>query len=197
MTYDTFCETVVHAGRQTAVSTRANAKDGTKLAKTPSAQSAPPKNRNRNWNQRTRMEPQRTTDPPFLPPSTTPSHRQNIPIPPGPGPSPHTVTVVTYEAFREITNFICNNGDDWNEFCTNTTRTARKPTTPTSSLNSLLKHKTDKNKGRLTPEPLLRPNPHRVVLFPIQHDDIWQMYKKAEASFWTAKEINLKTDTTD
>ena len=33
--------------------------------------------------------------------------------------------------------------------------------------------------------------------FPIQHDDIWRMYKKAEASFWTAEEIDLKTDTTD
>jgi hypothetical protein len=60
-----------------------------------------------------------------------------------------------YEAFRKITNFIRNNGDDWNEFCTNTTRTARKPTIPTHSLNSISKHKTDKNKGHLAPEPLL------------------------------------------
>ena len=40
-------------------------------------------------------------------------------------------------------------------------------------------------------EPLLRPNPKRFVLFPIQYHDIWQMYKKAEASFWTAEEVDL------
>ena len=40
-------------------------------------------------------------------------------------------------------------------------------------------------------EPLLRPNPQRFVLFPIQYHDIWQMYKKAEASFWTAEEVDL------
>jgi hypothetical protein len=34
-------------------------------------------------------------------------------------------------------------------------------------------------------------------LFPIQHDDIWAFYKKAEASFWTAEEIDLSTDILD
>lgn len=38
-------------------------------------------------------------------------------------------------------------------------------------------------------EPLLRDNPRRFVVFPIQYHDIWQMYKKAEASFWTAEEV--------
>lgn len=51
--------------------------------------------------------------------------------------------------------------------------------------------------GVLTTEPLLETNPHRFVLFPIQHDDIWQMYKKAEASFWTAEEIDLSADSVD
>ncbi len=46
-------------------------------------------------------------------------------------------------------------------------------------------------------EPLLVQNKNRFVLFPIQHDDIWQMYKKAEASFWTAEEIDLSADTKD
>ena len=34
-------------------------------------------------------------------------------------------------------------------------------------------------------------NPHRFVIFPIQHHDVWAMYKKAEASFWTAEELDL------
>ena len=38
-------------------------------------------------------------------------------------------------------------------------------------------------------EPLLRENPRRFVIFPIEYHDIWQMYKKAEASFWTAEEV--------
>ncbi|RMG79128.1 MAG: ribonucleoside-diphosphate reductase [Bacteroidetes bacterium] len=46
-------------------------------------------------------------------------------------------------------------------------------------------------------EPILRENPDRFVLFPIQHHDIWQMYKKAEASFWTAEEIDLAQDIFD
>jgi ribonucleoside-diphosphate reductase beta chain len=46
-------------------------------------------------------------------------------------------------------------------------------------------------------EPILEPNEGRFVLFPIQHDDIWAFYKKAEASFWTAEEIDLSTDILD
>ena len=64
-------------------------------------------------------------------------------------------------------------------------------------LNPPSQHKTAETKGILPPEPLLQEHPHRFVLFPIQHNEIWQMYKKAKASFWTAKEIDLKTDTTD
>jgi ribonucleoside-diphosphate reductase subunit M2 len=43
-------------------------------------------------------------------------------------------------------------------------------------------------------ELLLRANPNRFVLFPIKHQDIWQFYKKAEASFWTAEEVDLSKD---
>ncbi|MCP2043067.1 ribonucleoside-diphosphate reductase small subunit [Pontibacter sp. HSC-36F09] len=46
-------------------------------------------------------------------------------------------------------------------------------------------------------EPILQENPNRFVLFPIQHDEVWQMYKKAEASFWTAEEIDLSQDQKD
>jgi ribonucleoside-diphosphate reductase beta chain len=46
-------------------------------------------------------------------------------------------------------------------------------------------------------EPLLVEDPNRFVLFPIKHDDIWQFYKKAEASFWTAEEIDLSQDISD
>lgn len=46
-------------------------------------------------------------------------------------------------------------------------------------------------------EPLLQDNKDRFVIFPIQHDDIWQFYKKAEASFWTAEEVDLSPDMND
>lgn len=46
-------------------------------------------------------------------------------------------------------------------------------------------------------EPILEENKDRFVLFPIQRDDIWAFYKKAEASFWTAEEIDLAPDLID
>jgi len=38
-------------------------------------------------------------------------------------------------------------------------------------------------------EMLLRHNPSRFVIFPIQHKEIWDMYKKHMASFWTTEEV--------
>lgn len=46
-------------------------------------------------------------------------------------------------------------------------------------------------------EPILKENKDRFVLFPITHSDIWKYYKKAEASFWTAEEIDLSQDLKD
>jgi ribonucleoside-diphosphate reductase beta chain len=46
-------------------------------------------------------------------------------------------------------------------------------------------------------EPILHENKNRFVLFPIEHNDIWSFYKKAEASFWTAEEIDLEADLVD
>ena len=46
-------------------------------------------------------------------------------------------------------------------------------------------------------EPILQPNKDRFVIFPIQHPDIWDWYKRQEASFWTAEEIDLEQDVID
>ena len=46
-------------------------------------------------------------------------------------------------------------------------------------------------------EPILEKNENRFVIFPIEHHDIWEWYKNAEASFWTAEEIDLHQDLTD
>jgi len=46
-------------------------------------------------------------------------------------------------------------------------------------------------------EPILQENKDRFVIFPIKHDDIWDWYKKMEACFWTAEEIDLHQDLTD
>ena len=43
-------------------------------------------------------------------------------------------------------------------------------------------------------EPLLNPDDKRFVMFPIKHDDIWQMYKKQVDCFWRAEEIDLTKD---
>ena len=49
----------------------------------------------------------------------------------------------------------------------------------------------------MKPEPILQENNNRFVIFPIEHHDIWEWYKKCEASFWTAEEIDLHQDLTD
>jgi ribonucleotide reductase beta subunit family protein with ferritin-like domain len=49
----------------------------------------------------------------------------------------------------------------------------------------------------VTDEPLLMENPGRFVLFPIQHQDIFDMGKKAVAVFWTTEEVDLTKDTKD
>jgi len=46
-------------------------------------------------------------------------------------------------------------------------------------------------------EPLLRDNPQRFVIFPIQYADIFKKYKEAVASFWTVEEVDLSKDLND
>ena len=46
-------------------------------------------------------------------------------------------------------------------------------------------------------EKILKENPGRFVLFPIEHHDIWKLYKQQEACFWTAEEIDLAQDIYD
>ena len=46
-------------------------------------------------------------------------------------------------------------------------------------------------------EILLQENSSRFVLFPIKYDNIYQLYKKAEGSFWTVSEIDLAKDLND
>lgn len=43
-------------------------------------------------------------------------------------------------------------------------------------------------------EPILADNPNRFTMFPIKYPQVWEMYKKAEASFWTAEEVDLSAD---
>ena len=46
-------------------------------------------------------------------------------------------------------------------------------------------------------EPLLDPSEQRFTLFPIRHKDIWDCYKRQQASFWTAEELDLSKDRAD
>ena len=46
-------------------------------------------------------------------------------------------------------------------------------------------------------EPILQENKDRFVIFPIQHHDLWEWYKKQEACIWTAEEIDLHQDLAD
>jgi len=48
-----------------------------------------------------------------------------------------------------------------------------------------------------TTEPLLAPDDNRFVMFPIKHNDVWEMYKKQVDCFWRAEEIDLTKDSSD
>ena len=80
-----------------------------------------------------------------------------------------------------IENLTISNNKENN---TATAITAKK-IDPTAAVTSYEPEKQDEV------EPLLKENPRRFVILPIQYNAIWQMYKKAEASFWTAEEVDL------
>ena len=46
-------------------------------------------------------------------------------------------------------------------------------------------------------EKILIENPNRFVIFPIEHNDIWEYYKMHQAAFWTAEEVDLSSDIRD
>ena len=50
--------------------------------------------------------------------------------------------------------------------------------------------------SKIQSEPLQAPDDNRFVMFPIQHQDIWEMYKKQVDCFWRAEEIDLSKDLT-
>lgn len=59
-----------------------------------------------------------------------------------------------------------------------------------NSAITVLEHVADKE------EPILKDNPSRFVVFPIQYEDIWRFYKQSVASFWTVEEVDLSKDLT-
>lgn len=67
----------------------------------------------------------------------------------------------------------------------------KTPASTQSTIDAVLPENT------VVAEPILQDNPNRFVLFPIEHDDIWSYYKRSEASFWTAEEIDLAADIVD
>ncbi len=91
----------------------------------------------------------------------------------------------------------------------NTTTLSRKSLPPTiprrraKSYDSSRDHRSSiepvvpLQKRKEAEEDLLKDNPNRFVIFPIEHKPVWDMYKKAEGSFWTAEELDLSKDTKD
>ena len=51
--------------------------------------------------------------------------------------------------------------------------------------------------NKMDNDPLLSEDTKRYVIFPIQRDDVWKMYKKSEANFWTTEELDLSKDLKD
>jgi ribonucleoside-diphosphate reductase beta chain len=79
-----------------------------------------------------------------------------------------------------------------------TTSPGRKPRVPKAEPPALaLAEVNSMELPNLIDEPLLTENPGRFVLFPIQHQDVFDMAKKAVAVFWTTEEVDLTKDTKD
>ena len=84
---------------------------------------------------------------------------------------PHSMPIerpITYQTFHEITNFICDNGDNCDEFCTitNTARAIKKAATKTKTSKKQMKRKIAKINGCLAPELLLQMSPNRLSSSP-------------------------------
>ncbi|XP_030159942.1 ribonucleoside-diphosphate reductase subunit M2 B [Lynx canadensis] len=69
-----------------------------------------------------------------------------------------------------------------------------RPEASRPELGERLSSDSNENEVKSNEEPLLRKSSRRFVIFPIQYPDIWKMYKKAQASFWTAEEVDLSKD---
>lgn len=67
----------------------------------------------------------------------------------------------------------------------------KRPISSTTSPSKRKRHVMDEG------EPILAENPNRFVMFPLHDKEMWDMYKKHVASFWTAEEIDLSTDVKD
>ena len=68
---------------------------------------------------------------------------------------------------------------------------------PTQCPQTLISNSQQNSGVPLSTEPILKPNKNRFVLYPIQHYEIWKMYKKALASFWVPEEIDFSHDIDD
>jgi ribonucleotide reductase beta subunit family protein with ferritin-like domain len=71
--------------------------------------------------------------------------------------------------------------------------------TPTDTYLEVVRSSVPVLNGRVSEdvEPILQENKSRFVLFPIKQKEVWRMYKKAEASFWTVEELDLSSDLLD
>lgn len=91
--------------------------------------------------------------------------------------------------------------DSSSKFCDvikSTTSPGRKPRVPKAEPPALaLAEVNSMEIPKPVDEPLLTENPSRFVLFPIQHQDVFDMAKKAVAVFWTTEEVDLTKDTKD
>lgn len=78
------------------------------------------------------------------------------------------------------------------------TKQAALPYQKSTSPNSILQVEAkEATKEDTFIEPLLAEQENRFVLFPIQHNDVWEYYKKAVASFWSVEEVDLASDKVD
>ena len=100
----------------------------------------------------------------------------------------------TISTKEDITKFLpeCITTDKSKE--TNSKRTRSNSEHKTSDDVTKTNQKSEESK---IVEPLLQPDENRFVMFPIQHHDVWLLYKKAVDSFWKVEDVDLSKDLAD
>lgn len=102
-----------------------------------------------------------------------------------------TQTVSVREVGKDLKNLTTTSTDT-----SSSASPAKPPTkdTPEAKKNEKEQHNQSPYSHYDDDEPILMENPARFVMFPLQYNDMWEMYKKHVASFWTAEEIDLSDD---
>ena len=97
--------------------------------------------------------------------------------------------LIADQPVNQLTDNIIYTNNDMDEWDSNVAEKPPRKTSFGGSANETI-HKREI-------EPLLLPDENRFVMFPIKHNDVWELYQKSVDSFWKAEDVDLSKDLSD